>query len=193
MSFTEVTIPGHSFEVGGRTVRLFQHKFKASTTLPVALEWILSNSQEATPPGISIPFLYQEVSLFWHLNTRRFIAYTLKLETMTAFDPRISTKRLIFVAHTHPTPSDLPSGKTVQWHTTRPSPKDTSGMMPNQQYSIVVHRDTKTNKIPHAFIYSRKGNVTQKFVRNFQRVAQTYIQLETKASTLARKVGQYKR
>jgi hypothetical protein len=189
--FTEIT--RHEYRVGGRRVRLYEYPFPERRTLPAALEWILSNSRVRTPPGVSIEFLYQEVSLFWRLSTRRFIAYTLQRETMTTYDASIPRRDLIFVAHTHPTPSDLPDG-IVQWRTTMPSPGDTNNMMPmpNQRYSIVVHRDTRSNRIPHAFIYSRNGQVhTRRFVRDFPGAARTYIQLETEAGTRARQVGQY--
>jgi hypothetical protein len=179
----------HRYEIGGRSVTLCEYSFAAGTTLPSALQWILTNSRERTPPGVSIPFLYREVSLFWRLNTRRFIAYTLQRETMTSYDASIPRSDLVFVAHTHPVPADLPSGGTVQWITTMPSPGDTGNMMPNQRYSMVVHRDTQSNQIPHAFIYSRTGQVITRFVRDLAAAARAYIQLETDAGTSARLVG----
>lgn len=179
----------NQYEIGGRSVTLCEYSFVPGTTLPSALQWILTNSRERTPPGVSIPFLYREVSLFWRLSTRRFIAYTLQRETMTSYDASIPRSDLIFVAHTHPVPADLPSGM-VQWITTMPSPEDTGNMMPNQRYSIVVHRDARTNQIPHAFIYSRTGQVhTTRFVQDLAAAARAYIQLETDAGTSARLVG----
>jgi hypothetical protein len=158
----------------------------------LALQWILTNSLERTPPGASIPVLYREVSLFWRLSARHFIAYTLQRETMTSYDATIPRSDLIFVAHTHPVPADLPSGM-VQWSTTMPSPGDIGNIMPNQSYSIVVHRDAGTNQIPHAFIYARTGQVhTRRFVQDLAAAAQVYIQLETAAGTSARQVGLYR-
>lgn len=180
------------YEIGGRRVTLCEYFFAASTTLPSALLWILTNSRERTPPGTSLQFLYREVSLFWRLSTRRFIAYTLQRETMTSYDASIPQRDLVFVAHTHPVPADLPGGGTVRWNTTMPSPQDVGNMMPNQRYSIIVHRDTQSNRIPHAFIYSRAGQVhATRFTRDLTAAATTYIQLETAAGTRARHVGRY--
>lgn len=179
----------HRYEIDGRSVTLCEYSFAVGTTLPSALQWILTNSRE---PGVSIPFLYREVSLVWRLSTRRFIAYTLQRETMTAYDASIPRSDLVFVAHTHPVAADLPGGGTVQWRTTMPSPGDTGNLMPNQRYSMVVHRDNQSNQIPHAFIYSGTGQVhTIRFVRDLAAAAQAYIQLETAAGTSARLVGRH--
>jgi hypothetical protein len=62
--------------------------------------------------------------------------------------------------------------------------------MPNQRYSMVVHRDTQSNQIPHAFIYSRTGQVhTTRFAGDLAAAARAYIQIETDAGTSARLVG----
>ena len=121
------------------------------------------------------------------------MAYTLGLEAMTAWDPRLKEVDLIFVAHTHPTKHDLPKS-TVSWKTTMPSPQDTRGFMPNQQYSIIMHRDVKDNQTPCAFIYDRAGNVHATRYKGksvYQDVANKYISLEKAAKKKASRVGSY--
>ena len=190
------------FMVGNKKVMLYQYPFPRSTSLAFALEWILTNSiatltdpkeiAYATAYGLLLTY-YQEVSLFWHLPRKRFIAYTLKSETSTSYDLRISEGDLIFVAHTHPTKKDLPPSKRVSWRTSAPSPGDVKGFMPNQQYSIILHRDLQNNKTPHGFIYDRSNNIYRITKKGplFKEVASQYLELETAAKTKAAKVGDY--
>lgn len=170
--------------IGSRT-RLFSHDFASSTSLANALQWIFENSiarpssfqflseEETTNTTAHEIYLrrvgqaldwYQEVALVWHVDERRFVAYTTRLAASVLTDPR-QRQHYIFVAHTHPTQTQVSGGvpSRVNCRTMTPSPNDPHHFHPRQTVSIICHRDPADNRTPVAFVYNRGGQVVARY------------------------------
>mgnify|MGYP001814892789 CR=1 FL=1 len=207
-----------SFEsASGHPIRLFSHSFGGSTSLAGALQWIHDNSMarptsfqfvseedtlrtaadEAYLTAIGRPLAqYQEVVLAWHWQDRRFTAYTIRHPASGAIDPR-QRQDTIFVAHTHPTQTQVTGGGSsrVSWQTGSPSPEDGRNFHPQQSVSIICHRDPADNQTPMAFVYDRVGQVLSRHRGSgaFQSAGEDFVRHEAEAGTLGSSVGQYPR
>lgn len=195
-------VPG-DFQINNRPLRIFHNNLPAGTTLATALEWIFTHSisnptqfqydapsEQAAAMAYANLSQYQEVALAWHLQNHQFTAFTIRRDARTVIHPRTG---VVFVAHTHPTPQDLPPSNIVSWSTNQPSPGDLNSWVGGQRYSIICHRDLQRNTDPRAFIYDISGNVITRYSGSnaFRDVANQYLNLSQQANSVGRNVGQY--